>query len=341
MTVLPTSKVFDGGAMALQLGGELTNLEVAYETYGTLADDGANALLICHGYTSNPNAAGWWSGLIGPGKALDTERWFVVCCNMLGSAYGSSGPASMNPDTGKAYGPDFPPLTLADMANAQDRVLRSLGIERLAAIVGYSFGGQLALQWATSQPGRMNALVVVASGLRSRNDAESVTALEQRFAACAGWNGGHYLHNGDNESNIRAELRQLRLETLRGYGFERHARDRLNDDAQVAAHMNDVASKWASEFDANALITLRRANVRFDATPLVDNIRAPLLYVLSRTDALYPPSLAGPAMDLLREAGKDASYFEIDSDYGHFAPSAHWRKWADALANFIDQHNPR
>ena len=159
MTLLSTSKVFDGGAMALQLGGELTNLEVAYESYGTLANDGANAILICHGYTSNPNAAGWWSGLIGPGKALDTDRWFVVCCNMLGSAYGSSGPPSMNPDSGKPYGPEFPELTLADMANAQDRVLRALGVERLAAIVGYSFGGQLALQWATAQADRMNAVV--------------------------------------------------------------------------------------------------------------------------------------------------------------------------------------
>jgi homoserine O-acetyltransferase len=341
MALLSTSKVFDGGAMALQLGGELGNLEVAYETYGTLADDAANAVLICHGYTSNPNAAGWWSGLIGPGKALDTDRWFMVCCNMLGSAYGSSGPASMNPDTGKPYGPDFPELTLADMAAAQDRMLRSLGIEQLAAIVGYSFGGQLALQWATASPTRMKCVAVVASGLRSRNDADSVSALEQRFATCAGWNGGHYLDGADNERDIRRELRDIRLATLRAYGFERHTSDRLKDDAQVAEQMHQVTSKWASEFDANSLITLRRANVRFDATPLLDNIRAPLLYVLSRTDSLYPPSLAQPAIDRLCEAGKDASYFEIDSDYGHFAPSADWRLWGEKLARFIEQHNAR
>jgi homoserine O-acetyltransferase len=339
MALLPTSKVFDGGAMALQLGGELANLEVAYETYGTLTNDAANAVLICHGYTSNPNAGDWWSGLIGPGKALDTDRWFIVCCNMLGSAYGSSGPPSMNPDTGRAYGPDFPELMLADMANAQDRVLRSLGVEQLAAIVGYSFGGQLALQWATSLPTRMKCLVVVASGLRSRNDASSVSKLEQRFAACAGWNSGHYLDGGDNERNIRQELRDIRLQTLRAYGFERHASDRLKDDELVAQQMLEVTTKWASEFDANALITLRRANVRFDATPFVDNIRAPLLYVLSRTDSLYPPDLAQPATELLHNAGKDARYFELDSDYGHFAPSADWRAWGDELARFIDQHN--
>ena len=339
MALLSTSKVFDGGAMALQLGGELRNLEVAYETYGTLAEDAANAVLICHGYTSNPNAAGWWSGLIGAGKALDTDRWFIVCCNMLGSAYGSSGPPSMNPDTGKPYGADFPELTLADMAKAQEHVLRSLGIEQLAAIVGYSFGGQLALQWATSSPTRMNCLAVVASALRSRNDARSVSALEQRFAACAGWNGGHYLDGAENERDIRRELRKLRLETLRAYGFERHACDRLKDEVKVAEQMREVTTKWASEFDANALITLRRANVRFDATPLADNIRAPVLYVLSRTDSLYPPSLAQPTLDRLHEAGKSARYFEIDSDYGHFAPSADWHLWGDELARFIDQHN--
>lgn len=346
MALLPTSEVFDGAALALQLGGELTHLEVAYEAWGTLSSNADNAILLCHGYTSNPNAIGWWSGLIGPGKALDTDRWYVVCSNMLGSAYGSSGPPSMNPDTGNPYGPDFPELTLADMAHAQDRLLRHLGIEHLAAIVGYSFGGQLALQWATSQPMRMNALAVVASGLRSRNTASAVSALQQRFAALSGWNNGHYYHDdgdddgGDNERSIRTELHKLRLETLRAYGFERHTADRLKDDKKVAAQMDEVAAKWASEFDANSLIALRRANSRFDATPNVDRIHAPMLYVLSRTDALYPPALAQPTLDLLHEAGKQASYFEIDSDYGHFAPSADWRLWGDKLARFIEQHNP-
>lgn len=342
MALLPTSEVFDGAALALQLGGELTHLEVAYEAWGTLSANADNAILLCHGYTSNPNAIGWWSGLIGPGKALDTDRWYVVCCNMLGSAYGSSGPPSMNPDTGNPYGPDFPELTLADMANAQDRLLRHLGIERLAAVVGYSFGGQLALQWATSQPTRMNSLVVIASGLRTRNTASAVTALQQRFAAFPEWNNGHYYQNdsGGSESVIRAELHKLRLETLRAYGFERHTVDRLNDADKVAAQMDEVAAKWASEFDANSLITLRRANSRFDAAAGVDNIRTPMLYVLSRTDALYPPELAQPTLALMHEAGKTASYFEIDSDYGHFAPSADWRLWGDELARFIEQHNP-
>ena len=147
------------------------------------------------------------------------------------------------------------------------------------------------------------------------------------------------MDGAENERDIRRELRKLRLETLRAYGFERHACDRLKDEVKVAEQMREVTTKWASEFDANALITLRRANVRFDATPLADNIRAPVLYVLSRTDSLYPPSLAQPTLDRLHEAGKSARYFEIDSDYGHFAPSADWHLWGDELARFIDQHN--
>ena len=136
MTLLATSTLFEDGALALELGGELPCLQVAYQTWGRLAPDAGNAVLICHGYTSNPNAALWWPGLIGPGKAIDTDRWFVVCANMLGSAYGSSGPPSVDPRSGRPYGPDFPDVTLVDMANAQERLLARLGVERLAAVIG-------------------------------------------------------------------------------------------------------------------------------------------------------------------------------------------------------------
>jgi homoserine O-acetyltransferase len=232
---------------------------MAYETWGTLAPDAGNAVLICHGYTSNPHVQGWWPGLLGPGKAIDTERWFVVCANMLGSAYGSSGP-------------------------------------------------------------------------------EAVTALQRRFAACPGWNAGHYLDGGDGERSVRQALHALRLDTLRRYGVERHALDHLGSAAAAAKRVAELASQWAREFDANALIALRKANLRFDATPMVGAIRAPLLYVLSRTDVLYPPSLASATIALLRDAGVAAAYVEIDSEYGHFAPTAEWRTWGGALGEFLATH---
>lgn len=337
MALLATSRIFRDGPLGLELGGELPQLEMAYETWGKLAPDAGNALLICHGYTSNPHAVGWWPGLLGPGKAIDTDRWFVICANMPGSAYGSIGPPSTDPRSGRPYGPDFPDITLADMATAQDRLLAHLGVHRLAAVIGYSFGGQLTLQWAASRPDRVGAAVVIASGLRSSSGPEAVTALQQRFAACAGWNGGHYL-DGDGERSVRESLRLLRLDTLRRYGVERHALDHLGGAAAAAARMKELASQWAREFDANSLIALRKANLRFDATPMVSAIHAPLLYVLSRTDVLYPPSIAPPTMSLLRGAGVAASYVEIDSEYGHFAPTADWRDWGGALADFLARH---
>jgi homoserine O-acetyltransferase len=338
MPLLASSRLFSDGPMTLEAGGTLPRLDIAYETWGELAPDAGNAVLICHGYTSNPHAAGWWPGLLGPGKAIDTARWFVVCANMLGSAYGSSGPPNIDPRSGRAYGPDFPDVTLADMAAAQERLLAHLGVRRLAAVIGYSFGGQLALQWAASRPERVGAAVVVASGLRSSSGPDAVRALEQRFAACPGWNAGHYRDGGDGERTVRESLRALRLDTLRRYGVARHAQDQLADAAAAAARLDELAAQWAREFDANALIALRKANIRFDATPTLGAIRAPLLYVLSRSDVLYPPSIAPATMALLRDAGVDASYLEIDSEYGHFAPTANWRDWGGALGEFLTRH---
>ena len=338
MALLATSRTHGAGTLPLALGGEIPGLEIAYETWGNPSAERSNALLLCHGYTSNPHATGWWPDLIGPGKAIDTDRWFVVCSNMIGSAYGSTGPASAAPRSGKPYGPDFPHITLADMVDAQARLLGHLGIERLAAIVGYSFGGQLALQWATTRPRQARCVVAVACGIRSRNGPEAVAALERRFASVPGWNDGHYYHDDEARAAVHGALIALRLETLRAYGVERALRDRLPDPDTVRARLGEMAEQWAGEFDANSLIALRRAAVRFDARPMVACIEAPLLYVLSRSDALYPGDLAGSTMSLLGKAGVNASYFEIDSDYGHFAPAADWQRWEGPLREFLRRH---
>ncbi len=162
-----SSQIFTSSRFALERGGSLAELALAFETHGTLAPAGDNAILVCHGYTSSQHAAGdadgWWHDLIGEGKTIDTRRYFVVSANLIGSAYGSTGPASTNPATGAAYGPDFPEVTVADMVAAQAALLEHLGVGRLAAIIGYSYGGYLTLQWGADHPGRMRALVVVAS----------------------------------------------------------------------------------------------------------------------------------------------------------------------------------
>ena len=339
--LLPTSKTFTHAGFSLESGAALPELTVAYETWGTLARDGDNAILLSHGYTSNPHAGGkggWWENLIGPGKAMDTDRFFVVCSNMIGSAYGSSGPGSVNPDTGRPYGPAFPAITTDDMVAAQSLLLEHLGIGQLAAVVGFSYGGYLTYQWGVTHPERMRALVPVATAIRGRGDPASVQALKDQFAAsCPGWNGGDYYGN-ERDSGVYDALLAQRIETLKGYGLVQVLMDETGDPAEVEQRLDAIARKWAEEFDANSLIVLRDAAVKFDASPRAARMKAPLLYVLSRSDTLFPPSIAPDTLALLKQHGVDASYFEIDSEYGHRAPSDDWHKWADALADFLDRH---
>jgi homoserine O-acetyltransferase/O-succinyltransferase len=329
--LLPTSELLTSQDFALEKGGVLPRLDIAYETWGTLNAAGDNGVLICHGYTNNQHAAntgegddtGWFAGVIGPGRAVDTDRYFVVAANMLGSAYGSTGPASIDPATGQPYGLKFPDITIGDMVNAQIRLLDHLGVQQMAAVIGNSFGGYLTFHWGTEHPERMRALVPVVSAIRGRGDPASVDALIERFrAACPGWNDGQY-YGAEQASGVFEEMLKLRMETLSNYGYKTGVRE--------------LAEPWAQQFDANSLIVLRRTTVQFDASLKADNIKAPVLYVLSRTDNLFPPSIAPDTMKLLADAGVDAQYFEINSDNGHRAPSIDGHLWADALAAFMDR----
>jgi len=342
MALLATSQTFVHRDFSLENGGRFGELTVAYETYGTLDPGGGNGILLCHGFTNNQHAAGddagWWNNLIGPGKALDTDRWFVVCSNMIGSAYGSTSPASIDPASGAPYGPDFPHVTTADMVAAQALLLDHLGVGQLAAVVGYSYGGNLAYLWGVTHPDRMRAIVPVATGIKARGGAEAVTALHDRLATAPGWNGGRYYGN-EQDGGIYEALVDLRIETLRQYGVERILTDQLGDIDSVESTLVERSRKWAEEFDANSLIALRRAGVGFDVSARLSAIQAPLLYVLCRTDPLFPPDIAPPVMELLDQAGVDAAYFEIDSEYRHAAPGADWRKWAGVLGDFLARHS--
>jgi homoserine O-acetyltransferase len=340
--LLPTSSLFEVQAFELELGGALSEMALAYETYGRLNAAADNAILLCHGYTSNPHAAGdeagWWHDLIGPGRAIDTERYYVVCSNMIGSAFGSTGPGSIDRATGAPHGANFPDITTNDMVRAQGLLLDHLGIGQLAAVVGFSYGGYLTFQWGVSHPDRMRALVPVATWNRSRGGPETIREIEDYFAQSPGWNGGDY-YGQAGEGEILEMLASLRVETLRGYGVGRALLDKLGSEAAAAAELEKRGRDWAEQFDANALIVLRRAAVIFNAWDNAANIKAPLLYVLCNTDKRFPAGeLAVPTMAHLDASGVDASYVEIDSPYGHLAPTEDWRKWADALESFLDRH---
>jgi homoserine O-acetyltransferase len=324
--LLPTSELFSSGEFPLTKGGVLPELDTAYETWGTLNAAADNAVLVCHGYTNNQHAAGpggWYAGVIGPGKAVDTDRWFVVAANMLGSAHGSTGPASIDPRTGRPYALDFPDITVGDMVNAQIRLLEHLGVGQLAAVIGNSFGGYLTFHWATEHPERIRALVPVVSAIEGRGTMADPGKIAQAFeAACPGWNGGRYY--GDEEgSGVYAEMLRQRMETLENYGYK--------------SGIRELAEPWAHAFDANSLIVLKRAAVQFDAKPKVSAITAPVLYVLSRTDNLFPPSIAPATMKLLADAAVDAGFFEIDSENGHRAPSIDGHLWEQPLRAFMER----
>lgn len=330
------SKTFSARDFRLESGKVLPVLELAYETYGTLDPAKDNAILVVHGYTSSHHAAGrnapgkqgrgvaegsagWFDGLIGPGKAIDTDRYFVVSVNALGSAHGSTGPNCIDPGTGKVYGPTFPHITLRDMVESQKLLVDSFGLKSLVAVVGPSMGGFQSFQWAASYPGFMKGIAASVTAPRAPSRLGGLDALQKRLASDANWNGGWYYENG----GIAGTLEEIRYETLLNYG-------------QAEAEAKVAAKSWAKIYDGHSLVTLRRAIDGFDITRQYDRLKqAKVLYVISKTDKLFDLTIcAGHALDM-RKAGVDLTYVEMPSEKGHMASHADAAMWAPILAAFL------
>ena len=322
----------------LRSGRQLTEATSAYRALGHLNADGSNAVLILHGYTTGPDmlepgasvAEGSWSELVGPGKAIDSDRYFVVCPNMLGSSYGSTGPGSINPTTGKPWGIDFPAITVEDIVAAQKALLDALGVTRLAAVAGPSYGGYQALQWAVSYPRMVERVVAAVSAPYNPPSAVQSAPLLARLAAEPAWNGGHPAPGA-----MLDWLTRLRVDTLTRYGVDAELRPRIADAQARAAEVLRLARQWAEGFDAGSLVTLGHAAEGFDLRPRLAEIRAPLLMVLSRSDAVFSPALAREFAPLIDAARVPWSYVELDSDKGHFASGADAHLWSGVLRNFM------
>ena len=282
----------------LQSGTVMPQAKIAYETYGRLAADGKNAVLITHGYTSSHHAAGrnpangnqpgWWDGLIGPGKAIDTDKLFVVSSNMLGSSFGSTNGASINPDTGKPYGPDFPAITVRDIVAAEKALLEALGVAHLVAIAGPSYGGYQAFQWAVAYPDFMDAIVPVVTAPKAQNVEKSLAELQARLATDPEWNRGRYYDRG----GAKTVLTELRVEMLKRNGIEAALAERYPDRDSRETAIREQAVDWA-------------------------------------------PAIAPRVMSDLATAGVEARYFEIDSDLGHSASGPEHAKWSPVLREFL------
>ncbi|MDG2523688.1 homoserine O-acetyltransferase [Caulobacter segnis] len=334
--------------LQLDSGGQLAPLEVAYRTYGKLNTDKSNAVLVCHALTGDQHCAGehpvsgkpgWWNRLIGPGLPLDPARHFIICSNVIGGCMGSTGPASINPETGQAYGLSFPVITIADMVRAQAMLVEALGVETLFAVVGGSMGGMQVLQWAADYPEKIFSAVIIASA--ARHSAQNIAFHEvgrQAVMADPDWRGGSYaLHGVRPEKGLAVARMAAHITYLsepalqRKFGRELQ-RDGLSwgfdADFQVESYLRHQGASFVDRFDANSYLYITRAMDYFDlaqghggilaeAFKRARNVR---FCVLSfTTDWLYPTAENRHIVRALNAAGARASFVEIESDKGHDA----------------------
>ena len=330
--------------LPLDGGGTLAEARIAYETYGELAPDRSNAILLCHALTGDQYVAsthpltgkpGWWERMVGPGKPIDTDRYHVICANVIGSCLGSTGPASIAPD-GAPYAMRFPVITIRDMVRGLVGLLDALGIERLHAVVGGSMGGMQALSLAANWPERAERVLVIAS--TSRHSAQNIGFHElgrQAIMADPRWQGGSY-YGGDGPDNglavarMAAHITYLSEEALTGK-FGRNLQDReaksfgFDADFQVESYLRYQGSGFTRRFDANSYLYITRAMDYFD---LAEEHGGKLADAFAGTDArfclvsfdsdwLYPTSESRHVVHALNAAGAAVSFVELSAPHGH------------------------
>lgn len=335
------------GPLRLDGGVLLSPVEIAYETYGTLAPDGGNAILLCHALTGDHHVAsphpvtgrpGWWTRMVGPGKPVDTDRYFVICSNVLGSCMGSSGPATVNPATGQHWGMTFPVITIRDMVRAQAMLLDHLGIERLKAVVGGSMGGMQALSWPATFPDRVDAAVVIAS--TARHSAQNIAFHEvgrQAVMADPNWNGGSYYQAAPPSAGLAVARMAAHITYLseagltEKFGRRLQARDAksfgFDADFQVESYLRHQGLAFVDRFDANAYLYITRAMDYFDLAEEHGGVlanafrdtKARFCLVSFDTDWLYPTRESRSIVHALNAAGAPVSFVELPSPFGHDA----------------------
>lgn len=320
-------------------GGNLPQAQLGYLHAGVLDSDGSNAILVTHGYTTGHHfvlpdslaAEGSWCELVGPGRAIDTNRFFVVSSNALGSCYGSSGPASVDVTTGAPYSDTFPSVTFEDTIRLQHQLLVKLGVKHLHAVAGPSMGGIQALQWGVQFPDFVSRLVVAVSGLKPpAHGKEERQKLAQQIRALPQWSGGY-----PEAGAMIPWLVQLRIGALRAYSMDDYLRVQGISDPEVDTELEQLATMWAEKFHPWSLVLLAQAMDEFDIIDKLELIRSKVLLALCANDQLFPASEGPASVELLKAAGVDAQYFEIPSRYGHLASGLDWRQWEGTLRTFL------
>lgn len=332
--------VFRTSGLPLENGRELAEAELAYIHAGELAADASNVILMTHGYTTGHHfvlpgslsAEGSWSELVGPGRAVDTDRFFVVSTNALGSCYGSSGPGSIDPTTGETYGESFPRVTIADTVRLQRMFFESLGVKRLYAIAGPSMGGIQAFQWGVQYPDWVDRLVVAVSGLESPGQqvGDRRGVLAEKIRAEPGWDLGR-----PGRGAIVPWLINLRLHTLREYCMDQVLRDQGLSEAAIDARLNQFARQWAEGFHPWSLVSLGQAIADYGVSNQVGRIKARVLLALCDNDRIFPASLGPEMVRRMEAADVDVKFVEIPSRFGHLASGLDWHLWEADLREFL------
>lgn len=349
--------------LGLECGQRLSHVEVAFEAYGRLNSAGDNAVYICHALTGSAHAAffnsveqqrpGWWDGLIGKGKALDPARYFIVCANLLGSCYGTTGPTSPNPATGEAYGMDFPPVTTRDMVNVQKRLLDGLGVRQLALVIGGSLGGMLTWQWAVDYPDFVRAVIPIAGTVQG---SPWMVALNE-VARQAIYNDPQWKAGGTTGAAPASGLALARMIGMISYRSPRQfalrfGRTRVDPNPQrdldfdnrfqVESYLHHQGQKLVRRFDARSYIYLTKAMDLHDVArgyhsleQAMRRIRSAVLVMGIDSDVLYLPAELRQTARLLRKLGKKVSYREIKSVYGHDAFLVEYEQLNRQVSEFL------
>ncbi|WP_296510262.1 homoserine O-acetyltransferase [Rhodoferax sp.] len=367
----PQTMRFDA-ALPLQSGASIHGYSLSYETYGTLNADKSNAVLVCHAlnashhvagvYEGQDKSEGWWDNMIGPGKSVDTNKFFVIGVNNLGSCFGSTGPMHTHPDTGKVYGADFPVVTVEDWVNAQAKLLDALGIQTLAAVLGGSLGGMQALSWTLQYPERMRHAVVVASApnLNAENIAFNEVA-RRAIVTDPDFHGGHFYEHGvipkrglriarmighitylsDDVMNAKfgRELKDAVLASASGYKYSTQ-----EVEFQIESYLRYQGDKFAEYFDANTYLLITRALDYFDPAKTYGGdlskalARSACKYLLVSftTDWRFSPQRSREVVKALLDNRRDVSYAEIDAPHGHDAFLLDDPRYMSVMRSYFD-----
>ncbi|RJS49449.1 MAG: homoserine O-acetyltransferase [Methanobacterium sp.] len=333
------------GYLNLEGGESLPSVTLAYETYGKLNKEKNNVILVCHALTGDAHVAGWleghpkpgwWDIIVGPGKCLDTEKYFIICSNVLGGCKGSTGPASINPETGKEYGLDFPVITIKDMVNAQKALIDSMEIDNIFAVIGGSMGGMQVLQWAVSYPDMVRMAIPIATAAHSSPQQIAFNEVGRRaIISDPDWENGSYYHKNPPKKGLSlarmiGHITYLSSESmLEKFGRNLQDKEEYSFDFdlefEVESYLHYQGESFVKRFDANSYLYITRAVDYFDLKSngsLVEglkNVKSKFLVISVDSDWLYTPQESKEIVMALSSNEVDVNYTEIKSPYGHDA----------------------